>query len=64
MIIEVKRDKKPSREAVSEVAKYVELLSREKHVTADRRSGSTAYEPVADMLADLYGSDGWCLTGC
>jgi hypothetical protein len=36
VIIEVKRDKRQSREAVSEIAKYVELLGREMHVGADR----------------------------
>lgn len=36
VVIELKRDKAASRQALQEVAKYIELLRREKHIAADR----------------------------
>lgn len=53
VIIEVKRAKRPSREALSEVAKYVELLSREKHVTADRIRVIIASPDWTELLAPV-----------
>lgn len=60
VIIEVKRAKRPTREAVSEVAKYVELLSREKHVTADRIRVIIASTDWTELLAPVsYAAREW-----
>ena len=60
VIIEVKRDKRPSREAVSEVAKYVELLSRDKHVAADRIRVIIASPDWTELLAPVsYAAREW-----
>lgn len=60
VIIEVKCDKKPSREAVSEVAKDVELLSREKHVAADRIRVIIASSHWTELLAPVsYAAREW-----
>lgn len=53
VIIEVKRDKKQSREAVGEIAKYAELLCREKHVAADRIRVIIASPDWTELLAPV-----------
>jgi hypothetical protein len=53
VIIEVKRDKRQSREALSEIAKYVELLSREMHVAADRIRVIIASLDWTELLAPV-----------
>jgi Endonuclease NucS len=60
VIIEVKRDKKPSREAVSEAAKYIELLGRELHVGADRIRVIIASPDWTELLAPVsYAARQW-----
>jgi Endonuclease NucS len=53
VIIEVKLDKKQSREAVSEIAKYVELLARDRHVATDRIRVIIASADWAELLAPV-----------
>jgi len=53
VIIEVKLEKKQSREAVTEIAKYVELLARDRHVATDRIRVIIASADWTELLAPV-----------
>jgi hypothetical protein len=53
VIIEVKLGKKQSREAVTEIAKYVELLARDMHVGTDRIRVIIASADWTELLAPV-----------
>ena len=69
VVIELKRDKAASRQAVQEVAKYIELLRREKHIAADRIRAvivSTAWDellvPVSNIAREWSCGLSWGLS--